>query len=74
MWMVFMLLAFFILCFLTFETTSKFLDEKIVLQLSSREVSISEIPFPAVTICPQFINKNLFQQADLDLFDPLNDK
>jgi Amiloride-sensitive sodium channel len=40
-------------CYLMVETTLKFVEEKIVLELSSEEIPISAIPFPAVTICPQ---------------------
>jgi Amiloride-sensitive sodium channel len=41
--------------FMTVKVTSKFLEGKIVLELSRNEVSIKDIPFPAVTICPQIV-------------------
>lgn len=46
--------------FMTEKVTSKFLEGKIVLELSRNEVSIKDIPFPAVKICPQIVIEEKF--------------
>jgi hypothetical protein len=63
--MFLMLLALTLFGVLMFETTTKFTASKIVLQLSTEEVPVGDIPFPAVTICPQ-----IFNEHDLRLFNP----
>jgi Amiloride-sensitive sodium channel len=68
-----MLSAFLVFCFLISITTSKFLEDKIVLQLSSDEVSIKDIPFPAVTICPEFSLETQIPPFDANSFLPSDD-
>jgi Amiloride-sensitive sodium channel len=61
--------------YLIFETTTKFLEGKIILELSREELHISGVPFPAVTVCPQvFFEKNLPQTVDWKTFNLSSDK
>jgi Amiloride-sensitive sodium channel len=55
------------------ETTLKFLEDKIVIELSREEVPISSIPFPAVTICPEVELDEKFQSFN-NVADPSDDK
>jgi hypothetical protein len=69
-----MTLAFVMFGYLMFEITVKFLEEKIVLQLSSEEVPIKNIPFPAVTICPEVVLDKSFHGFDRKLYSPSDEK
>lgn len=66
-------------CFLVYKTTSKFMSEKIIIELSKHEHPIEEVPFPAFTICPEvFIAPDNFTFALSDgkfvtNFSPLNE-
>jgi flagellar biosynthesis regulator FlbT len=60
--------------YLMLEMTVKFLEEKIVLQLSSEEVPIRNIPFPAVTICPEVVLDENFHSFDRKLYSPSDEK
>ena len=40
------------------QTTDKFVTDQIVIKLLEKRVSIGEIPFPAVTICPEVLDLN----------------
>lgn len=42
------------------QTTSKFFSEKIIIELSKVEHSIVDVPFPAVTVCPELLDSPLF--------------
>jgi Amiloride-sensitive sodium channel len=55
-----MIFALGIFSFLMTEMTSKFFEDKIILELSREEVAIKEVPFPAITICPQIFEKTSF--------------
>lgn len=37
---------------LIFETTEKLLADQTVVEIADKEIQVSDIPFPAVTICP----------------------
>lgn len=63
-----------IFSYLTFETTSKYFSNKIVLRLSEAEVSISEIPFPAVTMCPQVFDEHLSKLFQRGNYTPTDEK
>jgi Amiloride-sensitive sodium channel len=41
-------------CYLMFEITEKFITNQIVTKLSKQQYSVGVIPFPAVTVCPEF--------------------
>lgn len=73
-WISLMCLAFGAFCHLLVETTEKFLSDKIILQLSKDEVSIKDIPFPAMTICPQIFEVSSFSKFDRQSFIPSNSK
>jgi Amiloride-sensitive sodium channel len=57
-----------------FETTTKFNESKIVLQLSTEEVPVGNISFPAVTICPQIFKKDGLKYFDRTLSLSSDDK
>lgn len=40
---------------LIYEATEKFMTNQIVIRLSKQQSSVGEVPFPAVTICPDLI-------------------
>ena len=40
-------------CFLAYDTIGKFMSDQTLIKISKHEHSISEIPFPAVTMCPE---------------------
>ena len=61
-------------CYLMVETTLKFVEDKIVLELSSEEVPISSIPFPAVTICPQVYHEEDFSMFGRKFYAPSDEK
>jgi hypothetical protein len=42
-----------IFALLIYETTEKFLTNQIVIKPSKKLHSVGEIPFPAVTVCPE---------------------
>lgn len=69
-WMLLMGFTLGAFCVLMFKTTSKFHDDKIILDLSSHEVSVGEIPFPAVTVCPQILNARKHLNIDKSVFNP----
>jgi Amiloride-sensitive sodium channel len=68
-----MFLAFLLFCVLISITTSKFLEGKIVLKLGADEVSVKDIPFPAVTICPEISLKSQIPPFDKNRFLPSDD-
>jgi Amiloride-sensitive sodium channel len=72
--MLLMLLALTLFGVLMFKTTSKFNASKIVLQLSTEEVPVGDIPFPAVTICPEIFYKDDLKSFDRTLSPPQDDK
>jgi Amiloride-sensitive sodium channel len=72
--MFLMLIALTLFGVLMFETTTKFNASKIVLQLSTEEVPVGDIPFPAVTICPQIFYKVDLRYFNGTLSPPLDDK
>jgi Amiloride-sensitive sodium channel len=58
-WVFSTLLAFLLSVFLVYQTSTKFMSEKVVIKLAQRQYSISEIPFPSISICPEtFIGDN----------------
>lgn len=69
-----MLLSLIMFCLLIIKTTSKFIADKIVLELSSDEIPISNIPFPAITMCPQIFQKDGLPHFDGDSYIASNDK
>lgn len=69
-----MAVALSMFCYLMFETTLKFMEDKVVLELSSKEVSISAIPFPAVTICPQMYLKEDFSSFGRKFYNPSDER
>jgi Amiloride-sensitive sodium channel len=73
-WMLLMVLSFSIFCFLFFKTTNKFMEDKVIIDLSRVEIPIGDIPFPAVTLCPDVSINEKFKTFDLELFDPEDDK
>jgi Amiloride-sensitive sodium channel len=60
--------------YLATETTTKFLSNKIVLRLSEKEVLIRDIPFPAVTMCPQIFNENFLSHFDRKTYTSSDEK
>lgn len=54
---------------LIFQTTSKFLNDQIILDLSKTSMHVSEIPFPALTICPKFLDEKLLSEFQLKLVE-----
>jgi Amiloride-sensitive sodium channel len=40
---------------LMYETMEKFVSDQIVIKLSENRYSIAEVPFPAVTFCPEIV-------------------
>jgi Amiloride-sensitive sodium channel len=72
--MFLMLLALTLFGVLMLKTTRKFNKNKIVLQLSTEAVRVGDIPFPAVTICPQIFYKDDLKNFDVTFTSPLEDK
>lgn len=73
-WIVLMLLAFGMFCFLIIETTSKLAADTIVLELSKEEIPINSIHFPAVTICPQMFHEAYMPHFDRKYYTESDDK
>ena len=69
-----MVLASVVFGFLIFETTLNFFESKVVLELSRKEIPIEDIPFPAVTICPQLFNIDDLQGFSTGNFTVSDDK
>lgn len=44
--------------YLMYGLSAKFIADKIVTKLSNYELSVGEVPFPALTICPELINQD----------------
>jgi Amiloride-sensitive sodium channel len=61
-------------CYLMLEMTLKFVEDKIVLELSREEISISKIPFPAVTFCPQVYHEKNFTIFGRNFYAPSDEK
>lgn len=51
-WSCLLLVSAAIFFFLIFQTAGKFLAKKTVVKIADKEMAIGDIPFPAVTICP----------------------
>lgn len=69
-----MLLAILIFCLLLVKTTNKFIADKIVLELSKEETSISVVPFPAFTVCPEVFHENYLPNFEKEFNVPSDDK
>lgn len=54
-WLLCVFIAFVCSIFLIEEGFKKFLKHKIAIKLSDNQNKVSEIPFPALTICPETI-------------------
>jgi Amiloride-sensitive sodium channel len=50
-------------------TINEFLEGKIILELSRNEVSVADIPFPAVTICPQILSPDYLPTQYMQLIE-----
>jgi Amiloride-sensitive sodium channel len=46
------------------DTTGRFAADQIVIKLSESQLSIEEVPFPAVTICPEVVEENLIAEYE----------
>jgi Amiloride-sensitive sodium channel len=67
MWVFVMILATILFYFLIAETTEKFLSDHIVIKLFEKRLAIGEIPFPAVTLCPEVIDlKKILNRSRVD--------
>ena len=67
--------ALFTMSLLMIETTSRFIGRKVVLELSSEEKSIQQTPFPAVTICPEYVRKDKrHEHINFNSWSPLDNK
>jgi hypothetical protein len=44
-------IAWLVSTILIYKTTSKFLTEKFVIELSKKEHSVGDIPFPSLSVC-----------------------
>ena len=69
-WSILMAVALGVFCFLMSEMTSKFIEDKIILELSREEFPIKDVPFPAITMCPQVFEKSSGQSS----FAPSDEK
>jgi Amiloride-sensitive sodium channel len=67
-WIASMSLALSIFCFLMFQTTQKFFEDKVVLELSRKPISLEDVFFPTVTLCPQIFHKENFPHVDWSSF------
>lgn len=73
-WVLSMLIAFVMFCFLIVETTNKFTADKIVLDISRKEVPIADIPFPAITVCTQSFRDHNLPTFNWTSYNPPNDE
>lgn len=73
-WMLLMLLSSGVFCFLIARATAKFNSDEIVMELSRKEVSIRDIPFPAIAMCPQIFRDDHLPGFDQELYTPSDDK
>lgn len=69
-----MLLAFFFFSLLMFQMTRKLFSDKIVLKETGNQLHISEIPFPAFTICPQIILEDNLPQFAKNFYTLTDDQ
>lgn len=51
-WAFLLLTSAAIFFFMIFQTTQKFLANRLVVRIAEKEVEIKDFPFPALTICP----------------------
>lgn len=61
-WIMCILFSIFTSVFLIKEAIEKFLAHKVAFKMSDKRHKISEVPFPAVAICPEL----LISQDDVD--------
>lgn len=54
-------------CVLIYKTSTMYARDKIILDLSKKQMSVTEILFPALTVCPQFIDEKLLAKFELQL-------
>jgi hypothetical protein len=67
-WIVILLFALLIFVFLISTTTEKHLTTQIVMKPSKTQMSVGEIPFPAVTFCPEpRISASIMESNEKDL-------
>ena len=67
-WILCILVSLISSVFLINEAIEKFREQKIVIKLSEKRRNISEIPFPALSICPEV----LITEDDLNELVKLN--
>jgi Amiloride-sensitive sodium channel len=66
-WILALILSSTMFCLLMHETTEKFVSEQIVIRLSENRLSVDEVPFPAVTLCPEVVDlSEMFGDEGLD--------
>lgn len=66
-WFVAFLIATYFLCWLMFQVTETFVSDNIVIEFSNTELSVGEVPFPAITICPEVFHKDLLEMFDEEI-------
>lgn len=55
--------------FLINEAVEKFMEPKVGIKLSDERREISEIPFPAFSVCPEVLfNKSVFESSHTEIF------
>jgi hypothetical protein len=50
-----MALSLFTFIALMSQTTSKFFSNQMVIKLAKRQYPVKDVPFPAVTFCPDYV-------------------
>jgi hypothetical protein len=59
-WISVIFFSIFLFVSLIYKTTSKFFLDQMVIKLSEKQHSVEDIPFPAVTLCPDVVIPSKF--------------
>jgi Amiloride-sensitive sodium channel len=73
-WGFAMILMFFVFGLLVYETVTKYTSEKVMLELAREETSIREVPFPAVTMCPEVFYRDALLSHGKNSYIPVDDR
>lgn len=66
-WILCIVVALITSFFLINEVIEKFLEHKIAIKISEKQKSVEEIPFPAISICPELlISEESYNEALLN--------